>query len=119
MFFDNVFPCIKGHAKLTDDYHSSHISPYCSTVKHDQIEFCNEYTVDPDYPVKIAYTIMIAAVSEVGQGVENLWKRGRSNGRRDYLNFGRYMSKNMFKAFQSAAPYCFAEKKYWYLDKRD
>ena len=25
----------------------------------------------------------------------------------------------MFKAFQSAAPYCFAEKNYWYLDKRD
>ena len=69
--------------------------------------------------MKIAYTIMIAAVSEVEQRVENLWKRGRSNGRRDYPNFGRYMSKNMLKAFQSAAPYYFAEKKYWYLDKKD
>ena len=118
MFFYNFFPCIKGHAKLIDDYHSSHNSPYYSTVKHDHIEFCNEDTDDPYYLVKIAYTIMIAAVSEVEQGVENLWKRGRSNGRRYYPNFGRYMSKNMFKAFQSAAPYCFAEKKYWYLDKR-
>jgi len=47
--------------------------------------------------MKIAYTIVIAAVSEVEQGVENLWKRGRSNGRRGYPNFGRYMSKNTFK----------------------
>jgi hypothetical protein len=62
---------------------------------------------------------MIAAVSEVEQGVENLWKRGRSNGRRDYPNFGRYMAKNTFKAFQSAAPYCFCDKKYWHIDKRD
>ena len=62
---------------------------------------------------------MIAVVSEVEQGVENLWKRGRSNGRRDYPNFGRHMSKNMFKAFQSAAPHCFAEKKHWCIDKRD
>ena len=84
-------PCIKVHAKLTDDYHSSRNSPYYSTVKHDQIEFCNEDTDDPYYLVKIAYTIMIAAVSEVEQGVENLWNRGRSNGRRDYPNFGRYM----------------------------
>ena len=99
------FPCIKGHAKLIDNYHSSRNSPYYRTVKHDQIDFCNEDTDDPDYLVKISYTIMIAAVSEVEQGVENLWNRGRSNGRRDYPNFGKYISKNMFKAFQSADPY--------------
>ena len=29
------------------------------------------------------------------------------------------MSKNYFKAFQSAAAYCFADKKYWCIDKRD
>jgi len=29
------------------------------------------------------------------------------------------MEKNEFKAFQSAAPYCFCDKKYWYIDKRD
>ena len=119
IFFDDFFPCIKGHAKLIDDYHSSRNSPYYSTVRNDQIKFHDPDVEDPDYLVKIAYTIMIAAVSEVEQGVENLWKRGRSNGRRDYPNFGRYMSKNTFKAFQSAAPYCFCDKKFWYVDKRD
>ena len=63
--------------------------------------------------------ILIAAISEVDCGVENLWKRGRSNGRRDLPNFGKYMSKNYFKAFVSTATYCFAEKKWWYVDRRD
>ena len=119
VFFDDFFPCIKGHAKLIDDYHSSRNSPYYSTVRNDKIKFYDPDLDDPDHLVKIAYTIMIAAVSEVEQGVENLWKRGRSNGRRDYPNFGRYMAKNTFKAFQSAAPYCFCDKKYWHIDKRD
>ena len=44
---------------------------------------------------------------------------GRLNGRKDAANFGRYMSKNFFKAFIAAAPYCFAEKKWWYVDQRD
>ena len=119
IFFDDFFPCVKGHAKLIDEYHSSRNSPYYSTVRNDRIKFYDADLEDPDQLVKIAYTIMIAAVSEVEQGVENLWKRGRSNGRRDYPNFGQYMSKNTFKVFQSAAPYCFCDKKYWYVDKRD
>ena len=119
IFFEHFFPCVTGHAKLIDEYHSSRNSPYYSTVKNDKIKFHDPDADDPDWKVKKAYTIMIAAVSEIETGVENLWKRGRSTGRKEYPNFGRYMKKNEFKAFQSAAAFCFAEKKYWYIDKRD
>jgi len=54
---------------------------------------------------------MITAVSKVESRVKSIWKRGRSNGRRYYPNFGRYMAKKYFKAFQSAALYCFTDKK--------
>jgi len=68
--------------------------------------------------VKLGYTIMIAAMSDGKSGIEKLWKRGISNRCRDYPNVGKYMAKNYFKAFQSVAPYCFTNKKYWYIDKR-
>jgi len=74
IYFDHFFPCIKGHTKLIDEYHSSINSPYYSTVQHDNIKFYDPEADDPDYLVKIAYTIMIAAVSEVEQGADNLWK---------------------------------------------
>ena len=52
-------------------------------------------------------------------GVENLWKSGPSTGRHNYPDFGQYMPKNYFKAFCSAAPFAWAEEKYWYEDSRD
>lgn len=61
---------------------------------------------------------MIAAVSEIETGVENLWKR-ESSSRKELPNFGRYISKNYFSSFQSAAAYYFIDKNYWYIDKRD
>ena len=117
--FEDFFPFIKGHARLIDDYYSSRNYPFYSTFRNDQIKFYDEDADDLEHLVKIACKIMISAVYEVDQSVENFWKRGRSNYRLDCPNFGRYMSKNMFKAFQSAAPYCFAEKKHWCVDKRD
>ena len=56
---------------------------------------------------------------EVDGGCENLWKRERFNWRKNSANFGRYMSKNYFKAFLSAVPYCFDEKKLCFIDKKD
>ena len=119
IFFEHFFPCVKGHAKLIDDYHSSKNSPYYLTVERDKIKFHQEDDEDPDWMVKQCYLILVASVTEVECGAENLWKQGRLNGRKEAANFGRYMTKNYFKAFISAAPYCFAEKKWWYIDKRD
>ena len=62
---------------------------------------------------------MIATISEVECGMKNLWKRGRSNGRRHFPNFGQCMSLNCFKYFMSAAPCCFCNKKFWHVEKRD
>ena len=91
MMFLMISPCIKGHAKLIDDYHYFLNSPPYSAVRNDQIEFYDPEGDDPDHLAKIACAMMIAIVSEVEQYVENLWKRGRSNCHRDYPNFGRHM----------------------------
>jgi hypothetical protein len=62
--------------------------------------------------------LLIAAASEVVNGIENLWKRGKSTGQHDYPNFGQYMPMNYFKAFVAAAAYCWADQKCWYIDKK-
>jgi len=83
IFFDYFFPCVTGHAKLIDEYHSSRNSPYYSTVQNDNIKFFYNDEEDRDYMMKLGYTIMIDEVSEVESGVETLWKKGGgSNGRR-------------------------------------
>ena len=69
VFFEDIFPWIKGYANLI---HSSLNSPCHNTVRNDQIKFYDEDADDPDTLVKIACTIMIATVSEVEQGLEKL-----------------------------------------------
>ena len=68
IFFDEFFPCVKGHAKIIDEYHSQKDSTYYLTVRNDKIIFHDEEAPDPDWKVKMAYTLMIAAVSEVETG---------------------------------------------------
>ena len=118
-FFNGFFPCAKVHAKLIDEHHQNINSSCHITVIHDKIKFDDGDPDDPDWMVKQCYLIMIAAVAEVDCGVDNLWRRGKSNGRRCYPNFGKHVGKNYFKAFLCAAPYCFAEKRFWFVDKRD
>ena len=62
---------------------------------------------------------MIAAASEVENGVENLCKSGLSGGRTNYPDFGQYMTKNEFKCFSATAPLCWAGKKHWFGPRRD
>ena len=65
---------------------------------------------------------MIASVFEAQSGIENLWLRFRSNGRRNYPNFGKHIRKacfkTCFKASVSATSCCFGDKKWWCVDKR-
>ena len=102
-----------------DEYHSDRRSQYYSTVRDDKIKFHDGEADDPDWLVKQCYLLMIAASAEVEVGVENLWLRGKSNGCRHYPNFGQYLPQNTFKAFQCAAPFCFCDSKYWYIEARD
>jgi hypothetical protein len=61
---------------------------------------------------------MILAVLEPETGVENLWKKGPSDGLRDYADFGQYIPKNYFKCFQAAAPFMWADEKLWFVSHR-
>jgi len=119
IFFRDFFPCIQGHAKLLDEFFDNPLAPYHTTVKEENIVFHQEGDIDPDWAVKQCYLLLIAAVTEAEQGVENLWKRGISGGRHNHADFGKYIPKNMFKAFCAGAAMVFAEKRWWYEDNRD
>ncbi len=56
--------------------------------------------------------LLIAAASEVVNGIEHLWKRGKSTGQHDYPNFQQYMPVNYFKAFVAAAAYGWVDQKF-------
>jgi hypothetical protein len=75
----------------------------------DGIKFHDEADADPDWKVKQCYTLVIAAATEIENGISNLWKKGPSGGRHDFPDFGRYMPRNHFKCFASAAPFCWAD----------
>ena len=77
---------------------------------NDQIRFHYPNADDPDWHVKIVYTLLIEAKNEMGFVIENLWKRGISYGRRSYPDFGQYVPITPFKAFCSAAAYAWADK---------
>lgn len=118
-FFEHIFPDVKGHAKKLDEYLSDERAAFHATYTHENIKFHDAEDPDPDWKVKQGFKLIIAAASELENGVSNLWKSGPSNGRRDYPDFGQYMAKNEFKCFQSAIAFCWADKKIWYTDKRD
>ena len=119
IFFDHFFPDVSGHGKKMDKYLSSVEAPMYQTVLNDGIKFHDEEAEDPDWIIKQAYLLVLAAATESDVGVENLWKRGKSGGRHDHADFGQYMPQNWFKAFQSAAAHMFCSEEHWYVNKRD
>jgi hypothetical protein len=108
-----------GHAKIMDKFLSDPRATYNDTVVRDHIIFHDGDHSDPDWKVRQCYLLLIASATEIVCGVENLWKSGPSAGRHTYPDFGQYMPKNYFKAFCSAAPFCWSDEKYWYEDARD
>ena len=118
-FFGAVFPSIVGHGKIIDEFFSDPRAECHRTCLHEKIKFDDPNDEDRDWRVKRCYTLLIAAAGELERGVDNLWKKGLSHGRRQYPDFGRYVPKNAFKAFCSAAPYAWCDKQFWYEDKRD
>ncbi len=110
---------VAGHAKIIDTYLSDPRATYHDTVVRDKIVFHDEDNSDPDWMVRQCYLLMIASATEICNGVENLWKKGPSIGRHEYPDFGQYIPVNYFKAFCSAAPFCWSEPKYWYEESRD
>ena len=84
-----------------------------------KIKFDDPESNDPDWRIKRCYTLLVAAFCEVECGIDNLWKNGQGNGRKELPNFGNYVPRDVFKVFCSAAPYAFCNQKYWHIDKRD
>jgi hypothetical protein len=60
---------------------------------------------------------MITANGESVKGISNLWKRGPSNGFREYPNYGKFIPQEYMKMFVAGFPYLWADKKYWDLEK--
>ena len=110
---------LSGRAKINDKYLSDSRATYYDTVKMDKIVFFYETSQDPDWKVRQCYMLLIASATEIVSGVENLWKSGPSAGHHTYPDFGQYMPFNYFKAFCSAAPFCWSKGRYWYEDTRD
>ena len=96
------------------EYYSDIKAPYYSTYQIVE-EFHDEDDNDPYWKVKQAYTLLIAAASEIVVGKANLWRQGKSGGRHEFPNFGKYMCVNQFKCFVAAAAYCWTDKRNWYL----
>jgi hypothetical protein len=95
VYFTEFFPYTSaGHAKITDEFHDDPRSLYFSTMKNGNIIFHEEHAQDPDWKVKQAYLLVIAAASEVENGIDGLWKRRKSTGRHGYPNFGQYTPIN-------------------------
>ena len=92
-----------------DRFHADSRSECHQTVLNDGIKFHDPEAPDPDWKVKLGYLLMLASTSEADVGVENLWKRGKSGGRHEYADFGKYMPKNYYKAFQNAAASMFMD----------
>ena len=102
-----------------DTFVSDERATYYHTYKNRKIKFFDADADDPDHLIKQCYLLVVAAATELEDGTENLWKRGSSGGRRMYPDFGKYLNKEVFKCFCSAAPYLWAKKDYWFMDKRD
>jgi hypothetical protein len=119
LFFEKMFPCIKGHGKLMDKYLADERVEFHSTFVNESIIFHDEDAEDPDWKINQCYTLLIVAASEMEMGVDNLWKKGKSNDSRDHPDFGEYMRNNQFKAFKSGAHFCWCDESIWFDDKRD
>jgi hypothetical protein len=80
-FFKHVFPDLTGHGKIMDTYLLNPRASHHSTYLQLGHQFHDDESVDPDWLVKQCYTLLIAAVTEIERGVQNLWKSGELGGR--------------------------------------
>jgi hypothetical protein len=114
IFFQNIFPSVTGHAKKIDKYLADKRAAYHTTmhpVGSSRPEYVFEVTgPDPDIHVKTCWMLLLAQVLEVETEIDNLWKKGESDGLHDYADFGRFIPMNMFKAFASCAMFMWADE---------
>lgn len=95
LFFDYVFPSLKGHATFLDKWASDPRCSWHNTYRTQKMKFVQDGD-DPDALIKQMYLVLIAGTTEVECGVESLFKSGGGDGRKMYPDFGRYVLQNMF-----------------------
>ena len=117
-FFSHFFPSVTGHAKVIDEFLSDARCSMRTTVINENIKFHDAEAANPDWKVKQGYMLLIAASTEVHNGMENLWKSGPSLGRHPYPDFGQFMSWHEFEAFRLAALRCWCGKENWFVEPR-
>ena len=103
--FNTIFPSVEGCAKKIDEYLKDERAEYYHTSVNELIKFHDIDADDPDWLVKRCYTLLIAAISEMGCGIEKFWKRKKYNGRHSYPYCGQYVPITYFKEFCSEAAY--------------
>ncbi|KAL7501881.1 hypothetical protein ACHAXN_000164, partial [Cyclotella atomus] len=125
LLLENFFPCPMGIAKTLDDFLCRPAkdpklpNEWKARVERDNILFHREGNYDPVKLVKMCLTLMVASVLEVHSGIENLWKQGKSDGYKDYPNYGQHIPIDYFKVFLHGFPYLWANRKYWDVPKKD
>lgn len=72
-FFNHFFPCVEGHGRKLDEFFKDTRALCHLTAKDDKIMFNQPEDEDPDWAVKQCCLLLIAYVTEVVQGVDNLW----------------------------------------------
>ena len=92
------------------------ISPHCSELLH---QFSLSKCIWTWLECQILLNLPHEATNEMEFGIDNPWNRVISNGRCSYPDFGQHVPITYFKAFCSAYAYAWADKKFWYIDKRD
>ena len=119
IFFKHFFPDVTGHGKRMDEHCESVDAPFCQTCQHEKMKFHDEDAEDPYWIIKQCHLLMIAAVTEADVGIANLWKTGKTCGRRLQADFGQCTPVNWFRAFCSACPFMWCDTKWWHKAKRD
>lgn len=119
VFFKHFWPDMTGKAKTTDKYYSNQKADMYETMQKRNIKFHDPKAEDPDWKMKQYVLLLIAAATEVENGLVNLWKSGATGGCRNYPDFGKYAEKNEFNAFMNALLWMWSHERYWYEDKRD
>ena len=104
-FLNTIIPSVEGHSKKIDEYLKYKRVEYHRTSVNDLIKFHDPYADDPNWHLKRCYTLLISERSEMGCGIYHLCKRGQSNIRSPYPDFGQYFTITSFRSFCNAAAY--------------
>ena len=121
-FFKHFFPDLTGHGKKMDAFLSNpkaNMHGACRKLKKDVSRFSFEQKepgVDPDSMVRMGWALLTAGATELAGGVTNLLKTGAGPGRKNNAAFGRYMCRDAFQCWKSAAPCVWAKPSEWHLD---